>query len=227
MSHRRRLPPGRHSASTAASSSAVPACSRVRSRSTPSLLAACGGDDDDDSGGGGGGGGGKSIAISNWPATWPTSRSQDFEAATGISVNYDEDINDNNEYFAKIRPNLSQGEGIGRDGMVLTDWMASRLINQVDPPWVQPFDAAAFPNKSNLIPALAVAGFDPTREYSAPWAIGRDRDRVQHRDDRASEIRTIDDFLDGPGHQDGARPRCATRSGCSCSPAAPIRRVRR
>jgi hypothetical protein len=30
--------------------------------------------------------------------------------------------------------------------------MASRLINQVDPPWVQPLDIAKFPNQKNLIP---------------------------------------------------------------------------
>ena len=56
---------------------------------------------------------------------------KDFQDQTGITVDYAEDINDNNEYFTKIRPNLSQGKGTGRDGMVLTDWMASRLINQV------------------------------------------------------------------------------------------------
>ena len=79
-------------------------------------------------------------------------------------------------------PNLSQGEGIGRDGMVLTDWMASRLINQVDPPWVQPFDDAEFPNKANLVAALAVAGVRPARARTARRGrAGITGHRVQHR----------------------------------------------
>jgi spermidine/putrescine transport system substrate-binding protein len=162
---------------------------------TPSLLAACGGDDDDDSGSSGGA---DSIAISNWPGYIGDSSLADFEAATGISANYDEDINDNNEYFTRIRPNLSRGEGIGREGMVLTDWMASRLINQVDPPWVQQFDAASFPNKSNIIPALASPAFDPERLYSAPWASGV-TGIAYNVSTTGGEVRTVEDFLNAPG----------------------------
>jgi spermidine/putrescine transport system substrate-binding protein len=162
---------------------------------TPSLLAACGGDDDDDSGSSGGA---DSIAISNWPGYIGDSSLADFEAATGISANYDEDINDNNEYFTRIRPNLSRGEGIGREGMVLTDWMASRLINQVDPPWVQQFDAASFPNKSNIIPALASPAFDPERLYSAPWASGV-TGIAYNVATTGGEVRTVEDFLNAPG----------------------------
>ena len=92
---------------------------------------------------------------------------KDFQDQTGITVDYAEDINDNNEYFTKIRPNLSQGKGTGRDGMVLTDWMASRLINQVDPPWVQPFDEAKFPNKANLSPPCR------TRRSTRPASTAR------------------------------------------------------
>jgi spermidine/putrescine transport system substrate-binding protein len=162
---------------------------------TPSLLAACGGDDDDDSASSGGA---DSIAISNWPGYIGDTSLADFEAATGISANYDEDINDNNEYFTRIRPNLSQGEGIGREGMVLTDWMASRLINQVDPPWVQQFDAASFPNKSNIIPALASPAFDPERRYSAPWASGV-TGIAYNVATTGGEVRTVKDFLNAPG----------------------------
>ncbi|MET1002617.1 MAG: spermidine/putrescine ABC transporter substrate-binding protein [Acidimicrobiia bacterium] len=162
----------------------------------PSILAACGGDDDDDSSGGGGGS--DSIAISSWLGYMSDQSLADFEAAIGITPNYDETINDNNEYFTKIRPNLSQGEGIGREGMVLTDWMASRLINQVDPPWVQQFDEAAFPNKSNMLAVLASPEFDPQRLYSAPWATGI-TGIAYNISTTGGEVRTVDDFLNVSG----------------------------
>jgi spermidine/putrescine transport system substrate-binding protein len=166
---------------------------------SPSLLAACGGDDDDDGGSsGGGGGGGQDLAISNWTGYMTDQSLADFEAQTGITVDYAEDINDNNEYFTKIRPNLSQGEGTGRDGMVLTDWMASRLINQVDPPWVQGFNEARFPNKANLVAALQSPSFDPQRTYSAPWASGM-TGIAYNIALTGKEIRTIDEFLEVSG----------------------------
>ena len=38
-----------------------------------------------------------------------------FTQQTGIKVNYTEDINDNDEFFAKIKPQLSAGQDTGRD----------------------------------------------------------------------------------------------------------------
>jgi spermidine/putrescine transport system substrate-binding protein len=159
----------------------------------PTLLAACGGDDDDSGGGGGGGGGGaRSIAISNWTGYWDKPLGRKFETDTNIDLTYDEDINSNNEYFAKIRPSLSKDESIDRDGFVLTDWMANRLINQVE--WVAPFDEAAFPNKANLRAALRSPAFDPQRRFSAPWASGV-TGIAYNISETGKEIRTIDEFL--------------------------------
>jgi spermidine/putrescine transport system substrate-binding protein len=167
----------------------------------PAILAACGGDDDDSSSSGGttgGGGGSKDLKVSNWTGYMTDQSLKDFEKTTGISVDYAEDINDNNEYFTKIRPNLSKGKGTGRDSMVLTDWMASRLINQVKPPWVQPLDTAKFPNQKNLIPALQNVDWDPTRKYSAPWATGMTGIAYNIKT-TGKEITSIEDFLAAPG----------------------------
>lgn len=157
----------------------------------PAVLAACGSDDNGGSGSGDGGGG-KSVAISNWTSYMDPSLKKAFPTETGIDLTYDEDINDNNEYFAKIRPSLSKGESIGRDGFVLTDWMANRMINQVK--WVQPLVAASFPNKANLRTALAAPNFDPERTYSAPWASGV-TGIAYNISETGKEIRTVDDFL--------------------------------
>jgi len=158
----------------------------------PTLLAACGGDDDSSGGGDGGGGGGKSVAISNWVDYMAPESKQAFTKATGISLDYKEDINDNNEYFAKVRPNLSKDQSIGSDAFVLTDWMANRMINEVK--WVQPLDEAKFPNKVNLRPSLQSPAFDPTRKYSAPWQSGI-TGIAYNLIETGQEIKTIDDFL--------------------------------
>jgi len=115
-----------------------------------------------------------------------------FKKATGIGVTYTEDINDNNEYFAKIQPNLQKGKSIGRDAFVLTDWMANRIINEVK--WAQPLVAAKLPNKVNLRPALASPAFDPQRKFSLPWTSGM-TGIAYNIALTGKEIKTIDDFI--------------------------------
>jgi spermidine/putrescine transport system substrate-binding protein len=115
-----------------------------------------------------------------------------FKKATGIGVTYTEDINDNNEYFAKIQPNLQKGKSIGRDAFVLTDWMANRIINEVK--WAQPLVASKIPNKANLLPALASPAFDPQRKFSLPWTSGM-TGIAYNIALTGKEIKTIDDFI--------------------------------
>src|SRR3954466_916489 len=154
----------------------------------PAILAACG----SDGGSSSGSGSDKSVSISNWTSYMDPALKKKFATDTGIALTYDEDINSNNEYFAKIRPNLSKKQSIGRDGFVLTDWMANRMINQVK--WVEPFVEAKFPNKANLRQALAAPKFDPTRKYSAPWATGVTGIAYNVKL-TGKEIHTIDEFL--------------------------------
>jgi spermidine/putrescine transport system substrate-binding protein len=157
----------------------------------PAVLAACGSSGGSKSSGGGGGG--KAVTISNWPEYIAKQSKTDFSKDTGIALTYHEDINDNNEYFAKIRPNMSRDQSIGTDGFVLTDWMANRVINQVK--WTQPLVASAFPNKSNLRAALAHPAFDPQRKSSAPWATGVAGVAYNLKSTGNKEVKTLDDFL--------------------------------
>lgn len=137
----------------------------------PSLLAACGGGDSDtqsssttftpttnDS-----------LRISNWPFYIDEETVGDFQDASGLSVTYTEDVNDNEEYFARIREPLSRGEDIGADLFIVTDFMVNRLIQLG---WLAPIDNANVPNKANLVEALQNIPFDPDRTYSLPWASG-------------------------------------------------------
>ncbi|MSO36901.1 MAG: spermidine/putrescine ABC transporter substrate-binding protein [Acidimicrobiia bacterium] len=151
----------------------------------PAILAACGSDESS-------GGSGKSVTVSNWVDYMAPKSPKAFTDGTGIELKYKEDINDNNEYFAKVKPNLSKGESIGTDAFVLTDWMANRMINQVK--WVQQLDDAKFPNKANMRVTLQKPPFDPTRAYSAPWQSGLTGIAYNIKE-TGKEIRTLDEFL--------------------------------
>src|SRR5215216_2652211 len=82
-------------------------------------LAACGGEGGVEGGGGGDNGGqavelrgrpSGNVTISNWPLYIDRRTVPDFERASGVSVKYVEDVNDNAEFFGKMQPLLAQGE---------------------------------------------------------------------------------------------------------------------
>jgi spermidine/putrescine transport system substrate-binding protein len=113
-----------------------------------------------------------------------------FQKQTGIKATYSEDIDDNDTYYGKIQAQLKQGQDIGKDVIVLTDWMAGRLIRQG---YVQKFDDGAIPNAKNLLPALQNLSFDPGRQHSLTWqsgyaGLGYNKQQVK------TPIKTIDDL---------------------------------
>jgi spermidine/putrescine transport system substrate-binding protein len=150
--------------------------------SVPSILAACGG-------GGGiaaqtGSGGGAStevkqqladtLVFANWPLYIDQKGKKrptldEFTADTGVSVRYIEEVNDNEEWFGKYQAQLAQGQDIGRDITVLTDWMAARMVRLG---YVQKKDKSAIPNEANLVSTLQHPTWDPNRDYSLPWQSG-------------------------------------------------------
>jgi len=126
-------------------------------------------DGDGGNGGDGGSGGLDSLSISNWPYYIDGDTVADFQDESGISVSYTQDINDNNEFFAKVREPLSRGQSIGRDIIVLTDWMAGRLIRLG---YVDELNKENIPNWVNLREDLKNVAFDPGRKYSLVWQSG-------------------------------------------------------
>jgi spermidine/putrescine transport system substrate-binding protein len=113
-----------------------------------------------------------------------------FQKKTGIKATYAEDIDDNDTYYGKIQAQLKKGQDIGKDIIVLTDWMAGRLVRQG---YVQKLDDAAIPNKKNILPALQDVSFDPGRQYSMTWQSGYaglayNKQRVK------TPVRTVDDL---------------------------------
>jgi spermidine/putrescine transport system substrate-binding protein len=138
----------------------------------PAFLAACGDDDGGSTSAGGGGGGGESsdrLRISNWPLYISEDFIPKFEEASGLSVTYTEDLNDNEEWFAKIREPLSNGQDIGADLAVPTEYLAARLISLG---WLAELDDANIPNKGNLRPDLLDSTADEERRYTLPYMSG-------------------------------------------------------
>ncbi len=164
------------------------------------VLAACGGDGGGLEGGGNegevetaqGGEASGELTISNWPLYIDKKTVPNFEEETGVETKYIEDINDNTEFFGKLRPQLSQGESGGRSIITPTDWMAEKMY---DLGYVQNLDKEAIPNVTeNKITSLQGRPLDPDDNYAVPWQSGMTGIIV--RKDLAPDVTSINDLFD-------------------------------
>ncbi|MFF6931468.1 ABC transporter substrate-binding protein [Streptomyces californicus] len=116
----------------------------------------------------------KEVHFSNWTEYMDVSEDeksrptlQAFTERTGIKVKYTEDINDNVEFFGKIKPQLAAGQNTGRDLICVTDWLAARIIRLG---WAQKLDHANLPHAfANVSAQFRTPDWDPGRAYSFPW----------------------------------------------------------
>ena len=121
--------------------------------------------------------------FSNWPLYIDKKVLKSFDKRYGGHVKYVEDINDNFEFFGKVRQQLQAGQPIGRDIVTLTDYMAARWVRDG---YVEPIDKTQRARTSqNLVDNLATINYDPKREYTLPWQSGAIGHRLQHQEDRA------------------------------------------
>ena len=107
--------------------------------------------------------------FSNWPLYIDKSVIKDFNKKFGGKCKYVEEINDNFEFFGKIRQQLEQGTPIGRDIITPTDYLASRLVRLN---YVEPIDKKNVPNAANMVDNLKSINYDPERNFSMPWQSG-------------------------------------------------------
>jgi spermidine/putrescine transport system substrate-binding protein len=106
---------------------------------------------------------------SNWPLYIDKSVIKDFNKKYGGKCKYVEEINDNFEFFGKIRQQLENGTPIGRDIITPTDYLVSRLVRLN---YVEPIDKKNVPNAANMVDNLKSINYDPERNYSMPWQSG-------------------------------------------------------
>jgi spermidine/putrescine transport system substrate-binding protein len=109
------------------------------------------------------------LVVSNWPLYIDKKTPKGWEQRYHAKLDYTEDINDNEEFFAKVRQELEAGTPIGRDIAILTDYMAARWINAG---YTEKLDKANIPNRKNLLQTLQHPPFDRNRDYTMPWQSG-------------------------------------------------------
>jgi spermidine/putrescine transport system substrate-binding protein len=166
-------------------------------------LAACGGDETEDGGAEEAkvipkGEISKTLYFANWPYYLDIEKGKSetldkFQKKYGTKVKYVEEINDNNEFFGKVRQEYEQGSSGGRDIHVVTDWLCNRM-NRLG--FVQKLDKSQMPNVvKNIEPAVASPDFDPKREISVPWQSGQVL-LIYRRDKTGGDLTSINDLFD-------------------------------
>lgn len=141
----------------------------------------------------------KELNFSNWPLyidvdekTKRRGTLDEFKREHGTTVKYTEDINDNVEFFGKLRQQLAAGKSGGRDMFVVTGWMADKMANLG---YLQKLDKSQLPTvEKNLLDSLRKPATDPNREYTVPWQSGMTGLVV--RTDKAPDVKSIADVFD-------------------------------
>jgi spermidine/putrescine transport system substrate-binding protein len=141
------------------------------------------------------------LNFSNWPyyiepSPYVENKSatlNNFEKKYGTKVKYTEEINENVEFFGKVRQQYAQGRSGGRDLHVVTDWLCARMQRLG---YVQKLDKSAMPNVvKNIETAVANPDFDPKREFSVPWQTGQVL-LIYRRDKTGKDITNVNELFD-------------------------------
>jgi spermidine/putrescine transport system substrate-binding protein len=142
----------------------------------------------------------KTLTFANWPLyidvddkTKRRPTLDRFQKRYGTRVRYVEEINDNVEFFGKVRQEYEQGSSGGRDIHVVTDWLAARMKRLG---YVQMLDKREMPNVTkNIEPAVASPDWDPKREFSVPWQSGQVL-LIYRKDKTGGDVTSVNDLFD-------------------------------
>src|SRR6266513_5109871 len=169
----------------------------------PGLLAACGGSSKSSSGSGSSNHKlAKTLHFSNWTLYMDTNKKKhtfpslvEFQKKYGVHVDYVEEINDNASFFGKIQGQLSRGQSVHRDIVVLTD--NDRYLSlMIKKGYVEKLDKSAIPNIKNLVDVQKHPNFDKNRVFSLPWQSGMTG--IAYNDTLTDPVLSVDDLLESP-----------------------------
>ncbi len=132
------------------------------------------------------------LRVSNWPLYIADGFVAAFQQATGLTVDYKENYNDDEEWFAKNKEPLSRRQDIGCDLVIPSETIDARLMRLG---WLNEIRPERWPNKVNLQPTLLNAAIDPGRKYTAPYMSGL-VGLAYNRKVTGRDIHTIDDLWD-------------------------------
>ncbi|GIE88472.1 polyamine ABC transporter substrate-binding protein [Actinoplanes regularis] len=113
------------------------------------------------------------VDFANWPLYMDPKRPElkKFTEQTGIQVNYQEVIQEMGPWFAKVQPQLSAGQSIGYDLMVITNGIQFGQFRSAG--FLAPLDHSRLPNfTANAGKKYTEEAFDPGNVFSVPWASG-------------------------------------------------------
>ncbi|XVV09029.1 polyamine ABC transporter substrate-binding protein [Actinoplanes sp. CA-131856] len=113
------------------------------------------------------------LRFAGWPLYMDPKQPElkEFTKKTGITVKYDEVIQEMGPWFAKVQPQLSAGQSIDYDLMVITN--SFQFSQFRDSGFLAPLDLSKLPNYTkNAGEAYKKEAFDPGNQYSIPWASG-------------------------------------------------------
>lgn len=118
----------------------------------------------------------------------------EFEAAHGVAVEYASTaIVDDDSFFASIRRALEDGVPTGWDLIVVSDWLAARLI---EAGWAEELDPGNVPTAlTNVRDELRDLPWDPEMRFHFPWqavATGIGYNRVS----TGRELTSVGDLFD-------------------------------
>lgn len=102
------------------------------------------------------------------PGSSPTL--EQFKKQYGVDVDYQEKISDNPSFVETLKPAFIAGLATGWDLIVITDWMASKVVLNG---WAEKINQANVPNcTANLADSMRKLPWDPGNDYHYPWQSG-------------------------------------------------------
>jgi len=113
------------------------------------------------------------VDFANWPLYMDPKHPElkKFTTETGITVTYKEVIQEMAPWFAKVQPQLTAGQSIGYDLMVITNGIQFAQFR--DSGFLAPLDPAKMPNYAkNAGEKYKNETYDPKNAYSVPWTSG-------------------------------------------------------
>lgn len=103
------------------------------------------------------------VNVYNWGEYIDMSVLDDFEAATGIKVNY-QTFDSNEALYGKLA-----GGATGYDVIIPSDYMIGQMIEE---DMLQPLNFDNIPNFADIDPTLLDPEYDPQNLYSVPYMFG-------------------------------------------------------
>lgn len=113
------------------------------------------------------------VDFASWALYMPKDEAplKAFTQETGITVNYQEAIQDDPSWYGKIQPQLAANKPIGYDLMVVTNGL--ELDKLIEFGYLAPLDHSKLPNYAqNADPIYRNESFDRGNVYSIPYTTG-------------------------------------------------------